>query len=77
MKTQNLSNKIIADRLQQHAIRLKTLEQTFTLLKYCIENMVYDSTIVEIYCFGIVLQEYIYQTHHEFVQLQDSLGLPR
>ncbi len=73
----NFLNSDISDELQQHSIRLFTIYQAFSLLKYCMESDFYEKTPTEFYSFGLVLKEYIKSTGKKFNKIQDDLGIPR
>ena len=67
----------IAEKIGDHSVRLITIKQAYALFKYCIESEIYDETLVELYSFASILQEYITNTHAQFNNIQDSIGIAR
>ena len=67
----------IAEKIGEHSVRLITIKQAYALFKYCIESEIYDETLVELYSFASILQEYITNTHAQFNNIQDSIGITR
>ncbi len=67
-------NDEIADKLDTHAKRLYTVKQVLSALLYFFENEEFNNSIVELYCIGTLLLEYLNKTNNMFEELQKEMG---
>ena len=52
-------NDEIADKFDTHAKRLYTVKHVLSVLLYFFENEEFNNSIVELYCIGTLLLEYL------------------
>ena len=65
----------IKTKLEEHSIRLITAKQALSLLLFCIESDWYYETVVELYSFGKILEEYLQNTYKEFQDISEAAGI--
>ncbi len=65
----------IKNKLEEHSIRLITAKQALSLLLFCIESDWYYETVVELYSFGKILEEYLQNTYNEFQDISEAVGI--
>ncbi len=73
MKSYAQINDEIADKLDRHAKRLYTVKQVLSVLLYFFENEEFNNSIVELYCIGTLLLEYLNKTNNMFEELQKEM----
>ena len=71
----NAITEEIKNKLEEHSIRLITAKQALSLLLFCIESDWYNETVVELYSFGKILEEYFQKTYSEFQDVSETLGI--
>lgn len=71
----NTVSEEIKNRLEEHSIRLITAKQALSLLLFCIESNWYYETVVELYSFGKILEEYLQNTYSEFQDISEAAGI--
>ena len=75
IKMNNTVSEEIKNRLEEHSIRLITAKQALSLLLFCIESNWYYETVVELYSFGKILEEYLQNTYSEFQDISEAAGI--
>ena len=75
IKMNNTVSEEIKNRLEKHSIRLITAKQALSLLLFCIESNWYYETVVELYSFGKILEEYLQNTYSEFQDISEAAGI--
>ncbi len=71
----NTVSEEIKNKLEEHSIRLITTKQALSLLLFCIESDWYNETVVELYSFGKILEEYFQNTYKEFQDVSEAIGI--
>ena len=71
----NTVSEEIKNKLEEHSIRLITAKQALSLLLFCIESNWYNETVVELYSFGKILEEYFQNTYKEFQDVSEAIGI--
>lgn len=65
----------MAEEMVLFSYRLKNLKQVIKFYVHCLENEEYVESIVELYCFGYMLNEYLGKTVANFDEIQKKLNI--
>lgn len=74
MTTAQQIDEKMCERIQAHAIRFYNIQKCIDFLTYSFEMGAHDKTVVELYCFGAILKDYIKHTKEALDQIEKELG---